>query len=192
MDSLLAQATPRLADGTTAEWVDPTAVISVAPTALMDRIEEELNAASSVDLASTIADGFAFCLAQPSSQEDTHERTDRLPLSRAQRETKAREDAPARDFIRHVLESWVLAQHSYWSIGRGLADARARGKTILRLKVVLDEGGWTHAPGVSEAPIPVPTADRLQTALNLVQECGLLPEQASGGRQPTIQDQPPG
>ena len=74
---------------------------------------------------------------------------------------------------------------------RGLADARAHGKTILRLKVVLDEGGWTHAPGVSQAPIPVPTADRLQTALNLVQECGLLPVQAVGGIEPTAQEQPP-
>jgi hypothetical protein len=175
--AFLAQTSLHPADGTTAKWLDPTDIIVTSPTQLMDRIEGALNAASSVDLASTIADGIAFYLAQPSPREDDHERTDRLPLSRARREAKAREGAPARDFIRHVLESWVLAQHAYWSIGRGLADARAHGKTILRLKVVLDEGGWTHAPGVSQAPIPVPTPDRLQTALNLVQECGLLPIQ---------------
>jgi hypothetical protein len=151
------------------------ATSAAAPTALMDRIEEALKAASSADLASTIADGVAFCLAQPSPQQEEHERTDRLPLFRARREVKAREGAPARNFIRHVLESWVLAQHAYWSIGRGLGDARAHGKTILRLKVVLDEGGWIHAPGVSNSPVPVPTPDRLATALNLVQECGLLP-----------------
>ncbi len=166
-----------------AEWLDPTDVLAMAPTALMDRIEEALNAAPFVDLASTIADGVTFCLAQPPPQEDDNERSDRLPLSRARREAGAREDAPARDFIRHVLESWVLAQHAYWSIGRGLADARAHGKTILRLKVVLDEGGWTHAPGVSSASVPVPTPDRLQTALNLIQECGLIRH-----REPTAQE----
>jgi hypothetical protein len=77
-------------------------------------------------------------------------------------------------FVRHILESWVLAQHVYWSVGRGLADARAGGKTILRLKVVLEEGGWTLAPGASQISPPQPTPDRLQTALNLADECGLL------------------
>jgi hypothetical protein len=191
VNAFLAQTTLRPADGTTAEWLDPTGVIAAAPTALMDRIEEALTAASSDDLASAIADGVAFCLAQPLPQEDDHERTDRLPLSRARREARARLGAPARDFIRHALESWVLAQHAYWSIGRGLADARAHGKTLLRLKVVLDEGGWTHAPGVSNAPIPVPTLDRLQTALNLVQECGLLPVLPTAATEPTAQESRP-
>jgi len=77
-------------------------------------------------------------------------------------------------FIRHVLEYWVLAQHVYWSVGRGLADARARGKTLLRLKIVLEEGGWTLAPGVSRGSLPVPTPDRLETALGLATECGLV------------------
>jgi hypothetical protein len=49
----------------------------------------------------------------------------------------------------HVLESRVLAQHSYWSVGRGLADARARGRILLRLKIILDEGGWAHARRVA-------------------------------------------
>ena len=77
-------------------------------------------------------------------------------------------------FVRHLLESWVLAQHVYWSVGRGLADARARGKTILRLKVVLEEGGWTLAPGASFMAPPVPTRDRLQTALSLATEAVLV------------------
>ena len=179
VNAFLAQAALRPADGTTADWLDSTDVMTAAPTALMDRIEGALDLAPSVDLASTIADGVAFCLAQPPRHEDDHERTDRLPLSRARREAAARTGTPAKDFIRHVLESWVLAQHAYWSIGRGLADARAHGKTILRLKVVLDEGGWTHAPGVSRAPVPMPTPDRLSTALNLVGECSLLPADAA-------------
>jgi hypothetical protein len=97
-----------------------------------------------------------------------------LPLFRARREAEAWGKAPTKNFVRHILESWVLAQHVYWSVGRGLADARARGKTILRLKVVLEEGGWTLAPGASRGLPPVPTPDRLQTALSLATECGLL------------------
>jgi hypothetical protein len=189
--AFLVQATRRSADGTARDWLDATSVITAAPTALMDCIEDALDAPPHVDLASTIADGIAFCLAEPPPQELDHERADRLPLSRARREAGARVDAPARDFLRHVLESWVLAQHAYWSIGRGLADARAHGKTILRLKVVLDEGGWTHAPGVSRAAVPVPTADRLQTALNLVGECGLLPVLPTAVTEPIAQERPP-
>jgi hypothetical protein len=82
------------------------------------------------------------------------------------------------DFVKHILESWIFAQHVYWSVGRGLADARARGKTILRLKVVLEDGGWALAPGVSRGSLPVPTADRLRTALSLAHECGLIEEVA--------------
>lgn len=66
VNAFLAQTTLRPPDGTTTEWLDPAGVFATAPTALMDRIEEALNVASSVDLASTIADGVAFCLAQPS------------------------------------------------------------------------------------------------------------------------------
>jgi hypothetical protein len=75
--------------------------------------------------------------------------------------------------MRHVLESWVLAQHAYWSVGRGLADARAGGKTLLRLRVILDEGGWTLTPVKLGRP-PAPTPDRLQTMISLLKECGLL------------------
>ena len=73
-----------------------------------------------------------------------------------------------------MLESWVLAQHAYWSVGRGLADARARGKVLLRLRIILDEGGWTLTPGAPRGSAPRPTPDRLQTAITLATECGLF------------------
>lgn len=173
--SFVAQAAPRPGLGTAGEWFDATSVIASGPTALISRIEDALGAAAPAGLAAAIGDGIAFCLAEAPHQEHDNERADRLPVFRARHEADARATSPAKDFIRHVLESWVLAQHVYWSIGRGLADARARGKTILRLKVILDEGGWTRAPGVSRATPPVPTADRLQTALTLAEECDLLP-----------------
>ena len=77
--------------------------------------------------------------------------------------------------MRHVLKSWVLAQHVYWSVGRGLADARARGKTILRLRVALEDDGWNLTSASARVSPPVPTPDRLKTALNLAKECELLP-----------------
>jgi len=97
-----------------------------------------------------------------------------LPLWRAREEAAVRKELPVEDFLRHVFESWILAQHVYWSVGRGLADARARGKTLLRLKVILDEGGWTLTPGASRGNPPVPTGDRLQTVVTLAQERGFI------------------
>ncbi|HEY5883469.1 MAG TPA: hypothetical protein VIT88_02230 [Pyrinomonadaceae bacterium] len=45
---------------------------------------------------------------------------------------------------------------------------------MLRLKVVLDEGGWATAPGVSAGRPPEPTLDRLETIVSLSAECGLV------------------
>lgn len=173
-NSFLAQALPRSAHATTRQWLNPDSVANAAPTALIDQIQRDLAEPVPDLLVPAIADGIVFCLAEASVEDNGHEPDERLPLARARREAYARADAPVTDFICHVLESWVLAQHTYWSIGRGLADARARGKSLLRLKVILDEGGWARAPGVSRVAPPVPTADRLGTALSLVRECGLL------------------
>ena len=174
-NSFLAQALPRSAHATTRQWLNPDSVAGAAPTALIDQIEHALTDPVPDLLVPAISDGIVFCLAEAGVQDNEHEPEERPPLARARREADARADAPVTDFVRHVLESWVLAQHTYWSIGRGLADARARGKSLLRLKVILDEGGWARAPGVSRVAPPVPTADRLGTALTLVLECGLLP-----------------
>lgn len=73
----------------------------------------------------------------------------------------------------NALESWVLAQHEYWSVGRALADACAGAHVLLRLKVILEEGGWTLAPGAVVGNPPEPTRDRLQTAITLARECRL-------------------
>lgn len=86
------------------------------------------------------------------------ERDDRLPLARAAKEANNFRGQKPAAFIAHVLESWVFGQHVYWSVGRGLADARGRGKTILRLKVTLEESGWTLAPGANVADRNAPRA----------------------------------
>ena len=154
-------------------WLDRRHLETPAPTALLARIQTALQETAGSDLPSSIADALVFCLSEPPAEQDKTEPADRLPLWRARREAEAWRQAPTRDFLGHVIDSWVLAQHVYWSVGRGLADARARGKSILRLRVVLDEGGWTLAPGATR-PYPVATPDRLQTALSLAKECGLL------------------
>jgi hypothetical protein len=173
-NSFLARASPRSLHATTRDWLNADSVANSAPTALIAQIERALTEPALVSLVPGIADGIVFCLAGAGAQNHDQEPEERLPLTRARREADAPADAPVKDFVCHVIESWVLAQHTYWSIGRGLADARARGKSLLRLKVILEEGGWAKAPGVSRVASPVPTADRLGTALSLVQECGLL------------------
>ena len=156
------------------EWLNAPRSTGNSPTALMDGIGHAMDNTSGVKLAAAITDSLSFCIGEAPEHGQRFERADRLPLFRARREAEVWGAAPTESFVRHVLELWVLAQHVYWSVGRGLADARARGKTILRLKIVLEEGGWTLAPGVSRGRPPVPTPDRLETALTLATECGSI------------------
>lgn len=156
------------------EWIQWLSPPAAGPTELITRVGQALDAPTGGDLARSIATGLAFCLTEVSQAESHMERSDRLPLFRARQESIARARGSIEEFVRHVFESWVLAQHAYWSVGRGLADARARGKTLLRLKIILDEGGWAVTPGASRGSPPQPTPDRLQTAVSLATECGLF------------------
>jgi hypothetical protein len=155
-------------------WLRTMTPSGVGPTELMTRIQEAMNNPDANDLAPAIIASLAFCLREISPGERRSERPDRLPLWRAREEAAVRKESPVEEFLRHVFESWILAQHVFWSVGRGLADARARGKTLLRLRAILDEGGWTLAPGASRGNPPVPTGDRLQTVVTLAQESGLV------------------
>jgi len=157
-----------------ASWLRAMSSAGAGPTELMDRIGFAFKNPSAKDLAPGIVAAFAFCLAEPPSRETRFERHDRLPLHRARAEADARMEGTVDDFLRHVFESWILAQHVYWSVGRGLADARAQGKKLLRLRVLLDEGGWTLALGASRGSPPVPTPDRLATVVTLAKESRLF------------------
>jgi hypothetical protein len=159
---------------TAREWLRALKPAGVGPTELITRLEEAMAQPGDGDVAPAIAASLAFCLTEVSPGEKRTERQDRLPLWRAREEAKVRDGRPVEEFMRHVFESWILAQHVYWSVGRGLADARARGKALLRLRVILDEGGWTLAPGASRGNPPVPTADRLHTVVTLAEESGLV------------------
>ena len=159
----------------TIDWLGLHEGEQSGPTELQERIVAALKDPAEANLPKEIVDALRLCLGEPQGGPDPMARPDRLPLARARADAEAWAAAGSpRDFLRNVFEKWVFAQHVYWSVGRGLADARARGKTILRLKVVLEENGWALAPGVVSASKPSPSGDRLRTALTLANECGLL------------------
>ena len=155
-------------------WVESLADRSAGPVELAERIQQALGDSTHEDLARCIAVALGFCLTEPAEEPTAAQPTDRLPLSRAREQALARAHGSAQDFVRHVFEAWVLAQHAYWSVGRGLTDARAGGRKLLRLRIILDEGGWTLTPEAPPITPPSPTRDRLQTAITLCEECGLL------------------
>jgi hypothetical protein len=155
-------------------WLSSLARPDLGPTDHIDAIQAALASDEIEALPPAISAGLAFALTESPSDGQRFERADRLPLYRARQEANRFADSATRALLRHVVESWILAQHVYWSVGRGLADARSRGKQILRLKVVLEEQGWELAPGTTPPPKPFPTPDRLLTALTLAQECGAI------------------
>jgi hypothetical protein len=74
-------------------------------------------APASGDLAPSIVAGLALSLTEASTGETRFERQDRLPVFRAQQELSVRAESAAVEFLRHIFESWIIAQHVYWSVG---------------------------------------------------------------------------
>lgn len=125
-------------------------------------------------LPAAIVAGLRHSLAEAPAEAHDFETFDRLPLARAGSEANQWRALTPHDFMVRVLEGWIMAQHTYWCVTRGLNDARGRGKTILRLRIVMDEGGWTQTPGTSLGSAPEATPDRLETAFSLLEECRRL------------------
>jgi hypothetical protein len=148
--------------------VDPDA----QPVSLLESLQTALANKQGVETA--ISSAIAYCLECSDTLEDESVREERLPLRIARKDYRKLADAGASDLISHILESWVLAQNTYWSVGRGLADARAGAKTILRLRIVQEEGGWVTTRGHGGGRPPNATPDRLRTAISLASEAGLL------------------
>jgi hypothetical protein len=161
---------------TTEQWLMQAGAAGTGPADWVDRLEKSLTPLDDeIDLLVTIRAALAMSLSEAPEKAGI-ERDDRLPLARAAKEAEDWKNHSPHAFVSHVLESWIFGQHSYWSIGRGLADARGRGKTILRLKVTLEEAGWTLAPGanVADRNAPQATGDRLGTAISLLREAELV------------------
>ncbi len=154
-------------------WVSGP-VLAGNPVTFLRDIETELQRRprDNTLLATALLRGLMFSLGEAPKAAHHFESTDRLPLSRARRDADSWKCLPPRDFLVRLIENWIMAQHAYWSVGRGLADARIRGKQIMRLRIVMDEGGWTLTPGTTNAGNPPrPTPDRLETAVSLLTEC---------------------
>lgn len=137
-----------------------------------DSIGAALRAPERMGLAIAITRALAMCLTNRPAEIASFEREDRLPLRRAGEQADAMKHMPSRAFAKHVIETWVFAQHVYWAVGRGLQDARGNGKRILRLKVMMDEGGWRALPHARMTPEPTP--DRIRTAVILGREARLI------------------
>ncbi|WP_413061466.1 septum formation inhibitor-activating ATPase [Sphingomonas carotinifaciens] len=125
-------------------------------------------------LPGVIVASLRYCLNEAPAEALDFEAFDRLPLARARKEAERWGSFAPRACMMRIFETWIMAQHTYWCVGRGLADARNRGKTILRLRIVMDEGGWTQTPGTSLGNPPEATHDRLETVISLLSECRKL------------------
>jgi hypothetical protein len=157
---------------TTAEWIAAVGDSTANP---VDRLAElEMALAQEAQVERKIAESLLYCLSVVSAAPDARELAERLPLWRAKLEFDGVVAEHPSVWLRHVIEVWVLAQHLYWSVGRALADARGGGKTLLRLRVTMEEGGWTLLQGASAGSIPQATPDRLATVISLLDEAGQL------------------
>lgn len=159
-------------DRPTASWFMLAAHTNPVP--LIGQLEETLHGDSDMTIPQSIVEGLRCCLREAEEDPMPTKGLDRLPLRKAASDFARWKDFGPEELVGQITERWILAQHAYWCVGRGLADARGSGKTILRLRIVMEEGGWTLTPGTKLSTPPVPTADRLATALSLLRECGEL------------------
>lgn len=162
---------------TAREWLAPPNP-NDNPVDHIKALEAALRAPTS--LPDAIVAAIRHSLAEAPDRLRAFERRDRLPLTRAKEEAESWFDLSPQDFMAKALEVWVMAQHTYWCVTRGLADARNGGKIILRMRVVMDENGWTLTPQTTIGNRPAVTPDRLDAAISLLRECRRLDPAANG------------
>lgn len=96
---------------------------------------------------------------------------DRLPLNAALVRAQGMAAFSLEEALGVILAEWVVGQHVYWAVGRS-------GDETQRLRLMLDEGGWTAI--MTRPSFPTPTPDRLATALNLMADCGVISRSGEG------------
>ena len=170
--SRLLKATGGQSGGTAIEWL--LSLVPDEPSAVgaIDDLENTFPTRAGLERAAMGA--LAISLTLPVDLNDGSHRQERLPIQRARADLDRLASATPLALLHHVIEQWIIAQHTYWSVGRGLADARAGAKRILRLRLVLEPGGWRVTRGQGSNRMPRPTPDRLRTALSLATESGLI------------------
>jgi hypothetical protein len=159
-------------DAAAASWLRSMLPKDPRPVSALVGLERAF--ASRSGIAPAIVAALATCLFADTRMHDGATQGDRLPLAMAVTDFAAMKGRSGRDLLTHAIERWVIAQHAYWSVGRGLADARAGARSILRLRVVLEREGWRVTRGRGSGAMPRATPDRLRTAISLATEAGIL------------------
>lgn len=162
---------------TAREWLSPGDP-KENPVALIEALEAALRAPST--LPDAIKAVIRHSLAEAPDSPRAFERRDRLPLTRAKEDAESWFDLSPQDFMVRVFEVWIVAQHTYWCVTRGLADARNGDKVILRMRIVMEENGWTLTPQTTLGNRPEVTPDRLDAAICLLRECRRLDPTSNG------------
>lgn len=134
----------------------------------------EMAFASGSGLERAIVAGIGIGVLAPKDLQDGSDQRERLPIALAAADFERLQHGPREAFVAHVIEQWVIAQHTFWSVGRGLADARSGNRSILRLRLVLEPTGWCVTRGRGSRSMPRPTPDRVRTAISLGRETGIL------------------
>lgn len=151
---------------TAQEWLLPDSLIE-NPVLAVERLELALRDPKT--LPSAILSSLALCISQAPEKSYAFEPAERLPLARARREALSWLRFGPKDFLIKVFDNWIMAQHTYWSVSRSISDARADDRMILRLRIVMDEYGWTLTPSTTRELVrPAPTGDRLESAFELL------------------------
>lgn len=154
----------------TSDWFfRPPDNFSENPVDFIELIDSAFLSKDQAEVARAIHLGLRHCLVEAQTSNLVKEQKDRLPIEVAKQFVTARSTRPLFVCVKEIIEHWIFALHSFWCTGRGLADARAGGKTLLRLRVALEEDGWCLLPNAAIAT-PSATPDRLETALSLMRE----------------------
>ncbi|WP_294644202.1 hypothetical protein [uncultured Aureimonas sp.] len=154
------------------DWFSSLVERDATVVSAMAELQSCMQARQGVGAAALAA--LAVSVLSPKDLHDRSERRERLPIALALADVERLGEGSPAHLLAHVIESWIIAQHTYWSVGRGLADARAGGKRILRLRLVLEPGGWRVTRGKGAPSIPRPTPDRLRSAISLAREASMI------------------
>ena len=168
----MLERTPPEEGQTARPWLEALAATAVSPVEAMDALQA--NFPNGATFVPTALAAIALPMLANASLHDRSERRERLPIALAAADLDRIGNDSPQQFLKHMIENWLIAQHTYWSVGRGLADARAGAKKIMRLRLVLEPGGWRVTRGRGTRGMPRPTPDRLRTAISLAQQCDLI------------------
>lgn len=154
------------------KWLKSFQPRSLCPVAAYEKLQENFDEPKK--LVKSICKILALALLGPAEMHDQSGKAERLPLSLATSDAERFANRSPLAFIEQIIDRWIIAQHTLWSVNRGISDQRAGNGSILRLRLVQEEEGWRVTRGRGHRDMPNPTPDRLATAVSLSREAGLI------------------